>query len=284
MSDSEQINANGHVVPIWVNGEISRFVDVADRGLAYGDGLFETIRVTDAGPVLLPEHLDRLQLGMQRLGFPSVAISHQLSDYPGIKQPGIVKIIVTRGSGGRGYDPSSVLTTPTLIFMHTPMPNYPASYAQVGVDLYLCNTALSINPALAGIKHLNRLEQVLARREWHFTEYQEGLLLDSQHYVIECCSSNLIICKGNKIETPMLDQCGIKGTMRDWLLQKYQANGVTVMETRLSLDDVLSADEVFICNSVNGVWPVRKLQVSQWQSGPMACLAQQWISENFEIN
>ena len=127
------------------------------------------------------------------------------------------------------------------------------------MHLRLCQLRLARQPRLAGIKHLNRLENVLARSEWTDPQIQEGLLLDSQSEVIECTKSNLFLVRDGRLSTPLLDQCGVAGALRAWVMER------TPVETvRLSLEQVLSADEVFVCNSLAGIWPVAQLEARHW--------------------
>ena len=270
-------------IPIWINGQPGDRLPVSDRGLAYGDGLFETIRISDRGPVLPEYHLDRLEQGALRLGIPfsRSEIAAELIAYPGLHTAGIVKLIVTRGSGGRGYacadmgEPSRILS-----FHH--WVDYPACYYSQGVRIFPCRTRLGRNPLLAGIKHLNRLEQVLARREWNGSdEFQEGLLCDDQGFVVEGVMSNLFVVEEGRILMPALDQCGVAGVMQRWLREQFVTQGLSVTETQITLDRFRVAAEVFFCNSVFGVWPVARFQQSHWPVGPVSQLAQQLIRSHW---
>lgn len=266
-------------IPVWINGQPATGLPVSDRGLAYGDGLFETIRITPAGPVLLEYHLDRLQSGLQRLAIPLSldAVRSELSSFPGVRQPGVVKLMVTRGSGGRGYAPSGA-TEPRRILQHFPLPDYPAAWYEQGIRVFPCQTRLGCNPSLAGIKHLNRLEQVLARAEWEGTaQYQEGMMLDVHGNLVEGVMSNVFIVEQGRVLTPLVDQCGVAGTMRRWLMEQLRGQGLEVIETRITVDAFRVAAERFFCNSVSGVWPVAHFEDQHWTPGPVSRLAQQLI-------
>lgn len=255
---------------------------VSDRGLAYGDGVFETIRITEQGPVLLEYHLDRLMLGCRRLHIPlqREALQVELARWPGFAVPGVVKLIVTRGSGGRGYAPAPM--EPCRILQHFPLPIYPDSWYTDGIRVFACRTRLGCGPELAGLKHLNRLEQVLSRSEWEGSEtYQEGLVCDQQGCPVEGTMSNFFIVRDRQVQTPRLDQCGVHGVMRRWLLEQFRGAGLEVMETTITLDGFRVADERFFCNSVFGVWPVARFEDAVWTPGPLSRFAQQLIQSHF---
>lgn len=183
-----------------------------------------------------------------------------------VGRDGVLKIIVTRGAGGRGYRwPDVPLPTRVLSF-HT-RPDYPPDWAAVGVASRLCRTRLGVNPALAGIKHLNRLEQVLARNEWSDPGIQEGLLLDTLGWMVEGTMSNLFLLRDGQLETPRLDRCGVTGVMRELVMELANSMGMAVREVRCRLSQVLQADEIFLTNSLIGVWPVRRLDDREWLPG-----------------
>lgn len=274
--------------PIWINGQPNSELPANDRGLAYGDGLFETIRITQQGAVLLEQHIQRLQCGIERLSIRCdwVVLQQQIATYlaqvESQNATGIVKIIVTRGSGGRGYSPQSI-SGPTSIMSFHPAADYPESYSQKGISVFPCQTRLANDPQLAGIKHLNRLTQVLARQEWNDSQYQEGLMLDYQGNVIEGVFSNLFLVCDSQVITPELSQCGVKGVMRDWLIQQFQRQGVMVKETSVTLAQFELAEECFFCNSVFGVWPIQRYEDRVWAVGHHTRQAQQWVKEHWNI-
>lgn len=254
----------------WVNGQPSVELSVHDRGLAYGDGLFETIKVIEGQPELLDRHLRRLMLGCQRLAIPCdlEAIRDQLHNFSAELGEGVAKLIVSRGDGKRGYalpDPCQ----PRILLTGSPLPGYPETHAEQGIRLYPCTTRLAEQPILAGIKHLNRLEQVLARAEWQDPAFAEGLMLDTSGRVIEGVFSNLFIVESNKLITPCLERCGVAGVMREELLERARQAGVSTQVADISLDQLHDADEVFVCNSIYGVWPVRQLETSVWPVGAL---------------
>lgn len=254
----------------WVDGQPAELLSVKDRGLAYGDGLFETIAVTAGQASLLDRHLARLAEGCARLHMPLdmallraelLAFSRQLGD-------GVAKLIVTRGDGLRGYAPP-LPAQPRRILQGGAKPSYPLLNAEQGVRLFPCATRLAEQPILAGLKHLNRLEQVMARGEWQDAEHAEGLMLDATGRVVEAVYSNLFIAKGGVLVTADLSRCGVAGVMRAELLAQAQALGIECQVRDLSYAELLAADEVFLCNSLYGIWPVRALQAHDWPVGPL---------------
>ncbi|MFV1996422.1 MAG: aminodeoxychorismate lyase [Acidiferrobacterales bacterium] len=244
-----------------VNGRISDHISANDRGLQFGDGCFETIAVEHGRALMLDKHLIRLATGCERLGINLDGLVDQLTEEAGkvarSAEKGVLKIILTRGAGGRGYrtDPELV---PTRILSLAPWPHFPKDYRTEGIAMRLCDTRLSENRKLAGIKHLNRLEQVLARSEWH-DSHQEGLMLDQAGHVIEGTMSNIFIQVGNELRTPDLARCGVSGVMRNEILRYLSKAGIICRESRIDLEMVFSADALFVCNSLIGLWPVTSL-------------------------
>tara|TARA_R110000764_G_scaffold149752_1_gene237439 strand:+ start:632 stop:1456 length:825 start_codon:yes stop_codon:yes gene_type:complete len=265
-----------------VNGRETDQLPLSDRGLAYGDGLFETLRIVRGTAPLQALHLQRLQRGGQALRLPLPSeLSGELSAAAKRLGDGVLKLIVTRGSGQRGYA-MSVDSEPSCIISASPLPEYPEVHAEQGIHLYACSTRLAQQPLLAGIKHLNRLEQVLARSEWRSSEFAEGLVCDQHGQPIECTMSNLFLYAEGGWVTPELTQCGVQGVMRDWLIAALQARGEPVQIRQVTYQEFLAADEVMCCNSLFGVWPVVQLADRQWpvgvQTRQMQSLAKQVYS------
>jgi 4-amino-4-deoxychorismate lyase len=252
----------------WVDGKPAELLSVKDRGLAYGDGLFETIAVNAGQPVLLERHMARLAQGCTRLAIPL--------DEPGVRQQllafsqqvgdGVAKLIVTRGDGLRGYA-SPNPSCPRLILQAAAKPVYPQTHAEQGVRLFPCTTRLAEQPLLAGLKHLNRLEQVLARNEWQGSDHAEGLMRDVTGRVIEGVYSNLLLVIKGVLVTADLSRCGVAGVMRAELLAQAEAQGIACEVRDIRYDELLAADEVMLCNSLYGVWPVRALLTHDWPVG-----------------
>lgn len=254
----------------WVDGQPAAQLSVLDRGLAYGDGLFETIAVRGGRPRLLARHLARLDDGLQRLHLPLDLgeLEPELLAFCAELGEGVAKLLVTRGEGVRGYAPPQP-ARPCRILLGSPMPVYPAEQAELGVRLFPCATRLAEQPLLAGLKHLNRLEQVLARSEWQDPAYAEGLMCDGAGRVIEGVYSNLFLIQDGRLLTADLSRCGVAGVMRAEVLEQAAALGIVVQVGDISRAELLGADEVFLCNSLYGIWPVRELQGHDWSVGPL---------------
>jgi len=266
---------------MWLlNGERRHCIDASDRGLHYGDGLFETFEVLDGKPLFFERHCQRLQQGCQTLLIPCPdfdVLRAEAWALAGDSQHAVLKLIVTRGSGGRGYRQPQPIS-PTRLFSLHPHPAYPETWRTQGIDLRLCHKRLALNPDLARIKHLNRLEQVLARAEWSDDDIQEGLMLDAEGFVVEGTMSNVFIVKQGEILTPRLDRCGIAGIVRGLLFDAAESLALTLRETRLTLDDVHDADELFLSNAVIGLWPVKRFEQRRFDVGPVTRRLQAWYA------
>lgn len=265
---------------VWIDGRAETMLPVQDRGLSYGDGLFETIRVVAQQPRLLERHLLRLETGCRRLGIPCdvACLRSQLLAFCQALGTGVAKLIVTRGDGRRGYGPPEP-TRPRTILIGGAAPDYPQAYAQQGVLLYPCLTRLAEQPALAGLKHLNRLEQVLARGEWQDPAFAEGLMRDLSGRVIEGVFSNIFIVSAGQLCTPSLVRCGVEGVMRAEILERARQANIAVQIRDISFDELLGAEEVFVCNSLYGIWPVRGLQSHVWPVGTLTRKLQSLIDD-----
>jgi 4-amino-4-deoxychorismate lyase len=241
-----------------IDGTEHSCVSPSDRGLAYGDGLFETIAAPGGEVRRLEAHLARLQRGCERLGFAAPDRKEIETDiarlWPGSVSH-VVKIIVTRGGGGRGYRPPSA-PVPTRLVGVFPWPDYPPERYRDGIRAIHCRTRLGENPAIAGLKHLCRLENVLAQREVAVAGAHEGLMRSSRGHVISGTSSNVFAVSGGKLLTPRVDRCGVAGIMRDAVIEAAVDLRVSVREKLLSAGDLAAANELFVCNSVMGIWPV----------------------------
>ncbi len=245
-----------------------------ERAVAYGDGVFETIIVFNGFAPLWSYHRTRLQSSLARLHIQADLADIEQKLFALMRESGnaLLKLIVARSGGKRGYDARAALTS-VFSIQRYPLPQY-TSDCLLGVALHVCSHVLSCNPALAGIKHLNRLEQVLAASEWNRSWAQEGLLLSDAGNVIECVSSNIFIVSGDVLQTPRLDICGVAGVMRAVILQEIApALHISVQEARLTLADFLASDECFVCNSVFGLWPVTRIDASFIGNGSHAYTA-----------
>ncbi|MGH8369939.1 MAG: aminodeoxychorismate lyase [Gammaproteobacteria bacterium] len=267
----------------WINGEPGTLVAAADRGLQYGDGVFETMAVRHGRITLLEMHLQRLVEGCERLGIPPpsvTSIHNELNTAVADQERAILKLIVTRGSGGRGYRPAQVMTPTRILALHD-WPAYPEHWWQDGIRIRICKTILGGNPQLAGLKHLNRLEQVLARTEWSDTDtIQEGLMTDADGTVIEGTMTNIFARLADGVlVTPDLQTCGVAGVMRRYIMERAKQVGVSMRVSKLIIPELDEAQEVFVCNSVIGVWPVNRIGERSYPVGEMTRRIQQWTDE-----
>jgi 4-amino-4-deoxychorismate lyase len=244
-----------------INGQPAYDVPSDDRGLAYGDGVFETLTVIAGEPSLWTRHYDRLSAGCQLLGFSPPDSSVLLDDIAAAagEDTVVARITISRGSGGRGYR-APAEAQPRRIISVAAFPDHPIGYWRDGVAVRTCATHLPYRPALAGSKHLNRLEQVLARSEWDDPGVPEGLMWDPDgQYLVEGTMTNLFVRYGDELQTPPVRGYGVEGVMRSEVMAERAAAGYPVRETSLTQAAILGADEVFLTNSVIGLWPVREL-------------------------
>lgn len=254
-----------------VDGRSGGCIPSDDRGLHYGDGLFETCVLKKGRVELWDRHLRRLLEGCRRLGLPpppSAQLNRELASVCAGHAEGLVKLVITRGSGGRGYRAPDAPRPRRLWQLFQP-PIYPPEYAVRGVEVRLCRTRLGSNTALAGVKHLNRLEQVLARSEWTDPAIPEGLLRDSRDRWIEGCMTNLFMVSDGSLFTPRLRECGVAGVMRGLVVDLARERGVPVSICDFDADALASADELFLTNSVVRVWPVRAAGPHHYRIGDL---------------
>jgi 4-amino-4-deoxychorismate lyase len=259
-----------------IDGQPAANLPVDDRGLAYGDGLFETMRVRAGRVHMLEGHLQRMLhgAGVLRLPVDAESVRRDVQAFIAAQSDAgrpdfTLKFLLTRGSAGRGYLPLPEAVPRRLLLAYTPAVFQP-EHAQSGVVLFECRQRLGINPSLAGVKHLNRLEQVLARSEWsEDPRYAEGLVCDAEGRVVEGTMSNLCLVTGDTLVTPRLHRCGVAGVMRSFLLARALTLGIAVSERDVPRDELGNADEVFVCNSQFGIWPVREIGKRRWLPGAL---------------
>lgn len=223
-----------------------------ERGLAYGDGLFETMRIDRGAVPWWPRHRARLVEGARRLGIapPDHAwLDARVAEIVAGVDKGVAKLVLTRGAGGRGYLPPEALEPTVLLSVH-PLPDPPAA----GLGVAWSPIRLGIQPALAGVKHLNRLEQVLARREAATVGADEALMLDTDGRLVCATAANVMVRRDGRWLTPPVRGSGVAGVCRGWLLEQG-----LVEEAVLLPAQVEGAEAVFLCNAVRGILPVARL-------------------------
>ena len=242
----------------WLNGRRRSTLDHRDRGLQYGDGLFETMRVRQRRVRLLDYHLERLSKGFRRLAIAleGADLRRELERMASGRNEGILKLIVTRGSGPRGYRITGGERATRIATLH----ELPKGVFTAAARVRLCTTPVSVNARLAGLKTLNRLDSVLARAEWRNVRVWEGLMSDPDGNWVCGTMSNLFVRRGAVLATPLLDRCGVAGVMRRWVLENAAGAGLRVEERRIRYKDLLSAEEIFMSNAVVGIRSVSAIE------------------------
>ncbi len=255
-----------------VNGMHDNLISIRDRGLLYGDGVFRTIRASSGQALHWPLHYNKIKYDCAKLDIPcpdfellSTELDDMLKRYP----DAVMKLIVTRGVSIRGYAPSGT-TESTRMWDVSPLPVYPADRVSKGVRVRMCQLRLAHQPRLAGVKHLNRLENVLAASEWDDEEIAEGLLMDVPGNVIGGTRSNLFLVTRGKLVTPDLSRCGVAGVQRDRVIAWAKQNEMPLHVRDVSLEEVLQADELFLVNSLMVLWPLSELEQKHWSDFPVA--------------
>ncbi len=267
---------------ILVNGAAADSVAATDRGLAYGDGVFRTLLSQQGHPRCWSQHYRKLERDCAALALPCPSAQLLAEEIAQVTPPSadaVVKIIITRGSGARGYAPPRPVS-PTRVVMSAPVPDHPEEFGRDGIRVHWCRTRLSSQPRLAGVKHLNRLENVLARAEWSDPAMPEGLMLDADDNVVGGTMTNLFIAEDGRLITPPLATCGVAGVTRERIVEAAQRHGMICREEPVSRARLLDAKEVLLVNSVVGVWPVRECAGRNWKPGALAARVREWLDED----
>jgi len=242
---------------VLIDGSKNATISPQDRGLLYGDGLFETVLMINGIAPLWKWHVERLRLGCQRLKLPTPDIHGLEKEIAFVCESlarAVVRITLTRGVSERGYALPHE-THPTRLVSSQIAPVWPAEWYRDGIRVRWCQTRLGLNLALAGIKHLNRLEQVLARAEWDDPNIPEGLMCDSLGQVISATAMNLFFVRDGRLFTPKLDQSGVAGVARAAVMEELPQ----CEASRFSPEELLQSDEIFLTNSIRGIVPVRQI-------------------------
>ncbi len=255
-----------------INGNANHTISPLDRGFAYGDGVFRTLVMRDGQPENWPLHYQKLVADCAAISIVCPSAEILMSDLNQLFSPletAVAKIIITRGDGERGYAPPAI-TAPMRVVLKTVMPNYPKSYALQGVNLHVCKTQLAAQPLLAGVKHLNRLENVLARMEWTDPTIADGIMLDLQNNVIECTAANIFARFNDTLITPNLSECGIAGITRQRIIDHAHLWSLKIKIEHITLEQLLLADEVIVSSSLYIAWQVKQILHKNWQPSPLA--------------
>lgn len=265
-----------------LNGSPVAHLEVDNRGLAYGDGAFETLLLQQGQPLWLDAHLDRLQHACKllKIQFDRSLISSEVLAFSGAfpAAVAVLKIVIFRQAQGRGYGPHSAI--PERLLTLSPSAPQPDAW-QGGVEVVICRQRLASPALLPGVKHLNRLEQVMAAAELLERAAPEGLMFDTGSALVEGTRSNVFLVRGGQLHTPALDRAGVAGIMRNRILAAAERLGICARVGRLSYSDLGHADEVLVCNSVFGIWPVTKIECLVKPVGPITRQLQQEFEECF---
>ncbi len=272
--------SSGAPLLVQIDGRPARSIDALDRGLHYGDGLFETIACRGGQARFLDLHLQRLAEGCARLAIQYqdfAALGAQIRTVAATQSDCLIKLILTRGSAtARGYGAHGDEVARTVLLQYRWPPPDPDAWER-GIAVRSAQGRLGENPALAGLKHLNRLEQVLIRAEWTDPAIQEALVYSSSGWLVSGTMSNVFVVKEGRIMTPALTRAGTLGVMRRVVMGAAQRGGLEVSETRLDAAAVETAAEIFLTNARIGIWPVRVLDGRERLVGPVTRQLQQWL-------
>jgi 4-amino-4-deoxychorismate lyase len=265
---------------VLVDGHAAAGIDVLDRGLHYGDGLFETIACRAGQARFLDLHLQRLMDGCTRLAIAYHdfgALAAEIRALAAAVTPCIIKLIVTRGSAtARGYGAHGDEVAHTVLLQY-PWPHEDPALGQGGIAARTARGRLGENPALAGIKHLNRLEQVLIRGEWTDPAIHEALVFSSSGRLVSGTMSNVFLVSDGRLMTPAITTAGVRGVMRHVVMREARRGGLTVSELALDAAELAAAEEIFLTNARIGIWPLRALDGRALAVGPVTRQLQQWM-------
>jgi len=257
---------------VLVNGVESARISPFDRGLHFGDGLFETIACHGGRPRFLALHLGRLMQGCARLRIPFrdlPAVRAEIEALAAESERSIIKLLITRGeAAGRGYAIEN-LDKAMRITIRYAWPHESAAHGQDGVKVRTLAMRLGENPLLAGLKHCNRLEQVLGRAELAGTDAAEGILFSSSGRLVSGTMTNVFIVRSSSLQTPLMDRCGVAGVMRRVILREAARSGMATHEQVLHAEDLHAADEIFLSNARVGIWPVCAVDERPLVPGPL---------------
>jgi 4-amino-4-deoxychorismate lyase len=264
-----------------INGDPAGTVSPLERGLHYGDGLFETIACVAGEPRFLSLHLERLALGCTRLALDARALdglAQEVGELAAQSARGIIKVLLTRGpAAARGYAVSGAEKATRITLRYRWEPQDP-QLERAGVRARTARLRLGENPALAGLKHCNRLEQVLARREWSDPQIAEALMFSASAKLISGTMSNVFLVQGSRLLTPRLDRCGVAGVMRAVVLREALRAGIETAEAEIDAAGLAAADELFLTSALIGLRPVRALDERPLAVGPVTRALQERLA------
>ncbi|MEH6452338.1 MAG: aminodeoxychorismate lyase [Psychromonas sp.] len=248
-----------------INGIETTKIAATDRGLAYGDGLFSTVKIESGVVQLWDYHLKRMQLGAQKLFFPAIdwlLLTNEVENLATTllqHSHAIIKVILTRGSGGRGYSITGCDSPQRILSVHA-FPQHYQQWQEQGIKVVQCTQTLSLNRQLAGLKTLNRLEQVLIKHELESINALEGIVCDNNGDVIEACSANVFIYVDKQWLTPKLDHAGVAGVKRQQLLDLAKNAGISIIEKTIKPEHFFTAQAACLTNALMGIVPITQYQ------------------------
>ncbi len=259
-----------------INGDFNQTISPLDRGFAYGDGVFRTFRVKGGAPTDWHLHYQKLVADCAAIGIVCPSADVFIEDIEKLfiddvidNITSVAKIIITRGEGERGYVTPAIIS-PLRVIIKSPLPHYHQHYFIEGVELTVCETKLNAQKQLAGVKHLNRIDNVMARMEWRDDVIFDGIMLDHNEQVIECTMCNIFARFNDTLVTPSLKHCGVSGVTRQRILALSTSLDLTVKESSFTLEELYTANEVIICNSLFGALQINKVLAHGWSSQPLA--------------
>ncbi|MEM6999058.1 MAG: aminodeoxychorismate lyase [Pseudomonadota bacterium] len=267
---------------VLINGKKSDLVSFRDRGLQYGDGVFESIAIENGQLLCWDEHLNRMEQGCKQLNISQpdkIVLKEETASLLQSINRSVIKIIITRGLGGRGYSYTDSSSPNRIISIHD-WPEHPRENSTQGIATKVCDYRYAKNIHLAGIKHLNRLEQIVARSEWHDNSIVEGIVMDQYDHIIEGTMSNIFCLIDDVLCTPDLTECGVKGVVRRKILETASEININTEIKKISLSMLKSATEIFMCNSIIGIWPVRAINEQTFSVGKKTLELQQYLLQN----
>ena len=265
---------------VLIDGDPATAVSAFDRGLHYGDGLFETIACRGGRARFLSRHLERLVAGCERLRIRFTALAplkNEIERLASEHDLSLIKVILTRGvATARGYGIKGDESATRVVLRYSWPQEDPTAWRD-GVAIRVAEQRLGENPRLAGLKHLNRLEQVLARSEWSDPGIAEALMFSSSGLLVSGTMSNVFLVKEGQLRTPRIERCGVAGIMRGVVLQEASRAGIAREECDLNAGDLERADEIFLTNARIGIWPVRALESRPLPPGAVTKRIQEWL-------
>lgn len=240
------------------NGVAVDQVPAEARALHYGDGVFRTLLQRDGEIIALDRHLARLGDDAAAIGLDRPDPALLAAELAPLRTLGdaTLKLLLSRGAAGRGYRPATSRADRLLLAYDAPPRS--AAEAVEGIAAIRSPVTLAAQPRLAGIKHLNRLEQVLASRDWP-EGVAEAILGDDRGQPVCATRANLFWVRHGVLHTPALDRCGVAGVTRDRVLAEAAALGLDCRIASQPWAQLLAADEAFLSGSLIGIWPLARL-------------------------